>query len=114
MNYHESNEQKTFIEWCRWNKYPYDRIYAVENERKANPQQGARRKAMGIKAGVPDLFLPIARQGYHALYIEMKSSKGRLTELQRKFIEEVTAEGYKAVCCYSADEAIKAITEYCK
>jgi len=114
MNYPESEEQKTVIEWCRWNKYPFDRIYAIENERKANPQQSSRRKAMGVRSGVSDLFLPIARQGHHGLYIEMKSKKGTVSKSQEQFIKEVLSEGYIACVCYSADDAIRVLQDYCK
>lgn len=113
MTYPESQEQMTVIEWCRWNGYPYNLVYAVENERKATPQQAARRKAMGVRSGVSDLFLPVSRHGYHGMYVEMKAKEGKVSEAQRQFIDEVTREGYLAHVCYGADEAIEALIKYC-
>lgn len=112
--YNESAEQIAFVQWCRLKGYPYDRIYAVENEGKKSPQAGSRAKQMGKRAGVSDLFLPVARSWYHGMYIEMKSDKGKVSDAQQQFIDEVRAEGYAAFVCYGRDEAIKAITEYCK
>lgn len=113
MNYPEADHQMAVIEWCKWSKYPYDRIYAIENERKATPQQSARRKAMGVRSGVSDLCLPVARNGYHGAYIEMKSAKGIVSDNQQQFIDEVQQEGYFACACYNADEAIEVLKNYC-
>lgn len=109
----EADAQKTVIEWCRWNKYPYDRIFAIENERKTTPQQGARRKAMGVREGVSDLFLPVACGKYHGLFIEMKSKKGKISAPQQAFIDDVISDGYAAKVCYSSDEAINVLINYC-
>lgn len=38
----------------------------------------------GLKAGIPDLCLPVARRGYHALYIEMKRTAGGRLSVSRK------------------------------
>jgi hypothetical protein len=34
---------------------------------------GANMKAEGVKTGVSDTFLPVARHGYHGFYLEMKA-----------------------------------------
>lgn len=112
--YPETEIQIAVIEWCRAKGYPFNRIYAIENERSCTPQQAARRKAMGIKSGVSDLFLPIARNGFYSLYIELKSPKGKLSQPQKDFIQESLQEGYFATVCFSVDEAIKVLTDYCK
>ena len=57
-------------------------LYHIPNERKCTPQQGARLKRMGVKSGVPDLHLPVARGAYHGLYLEMKTEKGRVSANQ--------------------------------
>lgn len=112
--YTESAEQIAFIQWCRAKGYPYNRIYAVENEGKKSLQAGARAKQMGKRAGVCDLFLPVASGGYHGLYIEMKAKGGRLSDTQKSFIGDVKEEGYCVFVCYGSDEAISAISQYCK
>ena len=37
-------------------------------------------KQQGVKKGVPDLHLPVARGSYHSLYIEMKAETGRTSQ----------------------------------
>lgn len=56
--------------------------------------QGAKMQAAGQKKGIPDLCLPVPRQGYAALYIEMKKPKsGKLSPDQRRRIKELTSYG---------------------
>ena len=49
----------------------------MPNGGKRNPAEAARFKAMGVKAGVPDLCLPVPMNGYAGLYIEMKYSNNK-------------------------------------
>ena len=63
-------------------------------------------------SGVPDLFLPVPMGGYHGLFIEMKSEKGRFSTNQTWFLSKVELLGYKIAVCYSANEAIKTIENY--
>lgn len=51
------------------------------------PEWGSRNKAeavklkqMGVKAGIPDLCLPVPMGMYNGLYIEMKYDTGRLED----------------------------------
>lgn len=67
---------------------------------------------MGTKAGFPDLFLCIARGGYHGLFIELKTVKGKPTALQQTWLNRLNKQGYKAVVCYGFDEAKEAIKGY--
>jgi hypothetical protein len=71
-------------------------------------------KAEGAKKGVLDLFLPVARNGYHGLYIEMKRAdgKGRMTPEQKEFSEDQTNAGYLCVLCNGSDEAMAEIKTY--
>jgi hypothetical protein len=74
--------------------------------------QAARLKAEGLRPGVPDLCLPVARGGYHALYLEMKAGKNKPSKEQAAFLEALAAEGNLARVCYSAEEAIGVIEAY--
>jgi hypothetical protein len=70
-------------------------------------------KAEGLKGGVPDICLPVARGGHHGLYIELKRIKNsRVTEEQLKWLENLAGQGYVAAVCRGADEAIDLITRY--
>ena len=70
-------------------------------------------KASGVRPGVPDICLPCARGGYHALYIELKRRKnGQVRPTQREMILRLEALGNAAVVCRGADEAIRTIEWY--
>jgi len=112
----EHEEQKAVIEWVLWNqnKYPELRLlFAVPNGGHRNKIVAAKLKAEGVKPGVPDLILPVARCEYHGLAIEMKRRKGwSLSNDQEWWIHSLNEQKYKAIICKGADEAIKALTEY--
>jgi hypothetical protein len=74
--------------------------------------QAVKLKAEGLRAGVPDLCLPVARRGFHALFVEMKVGSNTPSPEQIKFIDALSDGGYCALVCWGSDEAIAAISEY--
>jgi len=124
----ETDQQKAVIAWAndaaKYQPKKYwmlDFLFAVPNEGKHKIQYRMHQKAMGLKAGVPDLVLPYPKKKiinispeYHALFIEMKSrdTKGSVSKHQKKWIAYLSEQGYKVEVCWSADEAIKAIETY--
>ena len=73
----------------------------------------ARLKKEGFRKGASDLFLPVAKKGFHGMWIEMKRARGGAVSADQKdFINDMTEAGYYAVVCRGAEEAIKAITNY--
>lgn len=71
--------------------------------------------AEGLKAGVPDLFLPVARGGYHGMFIEMKAVGGKKPrETQEMWIGALRRQGYHVVVAYGWEEASKKLMEYIK
>lgn len=85
---HEGNEQEALFDWA------------------------ANLRRQGVKSGVPDLCLPVARGGYHGLYIEMKYGKNKTSENQNKWLEALRAQNYAAAVCYGWQEAQQVITNY--
>lgn len=75
-------------------------------------RQGAFLRAEGLKAGVPDLFLPVARGRFHGLFVEMKRPGNKPSDEQNKWMGDLSAEGYACVVCYSDDEAYSTILAY--
>lgn len=111
----EDTEQMGVIEWANWNtgRFPeLQLLFHVPNGGKRNAAEAARFKAMGVKAGVPDLCLPVPRNGFAGLYIEMKYGKNRTTKEQEKWIMALRQQGYKAVVCYGGIAATKEIESY--
>jgi hypothetical protein len=93
--------------------YPYCKLYAIANAGAGGQKgQGGKLKAEGVRKGVPDLKLPVARGGYFGLYIEMKVGDNKPTREQWEWIEDLRTEGYKVVVCWGCEEALVAITEY--
>jgi len=58
--------------------------------------------------------LPVARKGYHGLYIEVKAIDDRIRPSQQEWIDKLAAQGYKAVVCFGAEDAIEVIADYIK
>ena len=88
-------------------------LYAIPNGGKRAIATAKRMKATGTKAGIPDICLPVARGGYHGLYVELKRVRGGMvSDNQRSWIQALTKQGYKAVVCRGSEEAIRMISEY--
>lgn len=71
-------------------------------------------KRQGVKAGVPDLHLPVPKGQYASLYIEMKYGDGRLQKEQKDFLKQAADYGNFVAVCYSQEIALKVIEEYVK
>jgi hypothetical protein len=69
-------------------------------------------KAEGVRPGVPDLCLPVARGVYHGLYIEMKTSIGSVRGQQKPWHEFLKQQGYYMAVAYGADIAKQILTTY--
>ena len=65
-------------------KYTYKKVYALS--RNQGDKEGFEKlylKKEGVKAGVPDIVLPVLRCTYHGLYIELKVGRNK-TSLKQK------------------------------
>ena len=69
-------------------------------------------KAEGVLAGVADLFLMVGNEGYHGLFIEMKTKEGRQADTQKIFEFQCEASGYKYAICRSVEEFKETIEDY--
>lgn len=114
----ESVEQQNLFRWAavsaaaRWPK-EMRMLYHVPNEGKRSRANGARLKAEGLRAGVPDINLDVARGEYHGLRIEMKRRRGgRVSPEQAAWLEALREQGYAAVVAYGWEEAADAIEKY--
>lgn len=106
----EHNEQVLVVRYCDLNKIP---IFAIPNGSNKSKKARGEFKAEGLRAGVPDLFIPIASKKYHGLFIEMKRIQGSVTSKEQvAWIALLNKQGYKAVICKGAAVAIDEIKEY--
>jgi hypothetical protein len=97
----EHDEQRMLVIWSemRVKSIPALKLlYAVPNGGFRNKATAGKMRAEGLRPGVPDLCLPVARGTSHGLYIELKRTKGgRVSPDQREWIEALRAEGYSVV-----------------
>ncbi|MFJ5346675.1 MULTISPECIES: VRR-NUC domain-containing protein [Pectobacterium] len=82
----ELEEQAALIEWADKTVINGikigDYLLHIPNEGKRGPKAARDAKRLGIKKGVPDLFLALPRGGYAGLWIEMKAKGGKLSAQQ--------------------------------
>ena len=112
---HEANEQEALFDWARLmrGKYPeLDLLYHIPNGGSRNRLEAANLKHQGVKAGVPDLCLPVARGRYHGLYIEMKYGKNKTSEEQNKWLDALAWQGHAVAVCYGWEKAQQLIVKY--
>ncbi len=124
--YVEHREQVAFMRLASLRRYlgvPLSSyIFSVPNAGTTGGRRamlaGVRRKAEGVKSGVPDLECVIAIPPHHGLHIELKKPRkdgGRdsdVSEAQKEWILRLEACGRKCVVAFGADEAWRALCEY--
>lgn len=113
MRHIEESIQMQCVQWMQW-QYPDIAmlLHHSPNGGKRNAREGARFKAMGTRAGFPDLALYIANSHYHALFIELKTDKGRQTDTQKQWQERLTSQGYQYSVCRNFEQFVNIITDY--
>lgn len=105
----EAQEQSAVVEYCDVKGIP---VYHIPNGGRRDKREAANLKRQGVKPGVPDLCVPVARGPYHSLYIEMKAAGGKPTEAQVEWLCRLRGEGMCAYVCYGAENAIALIDRY--
>lgn len=111
----EAQEQKFLFQWAMLAEREYPDIqllHHIPNGGKRNAREAASLKKQGVKAGVPDLCLPVARDGYHGLYIELKVGRNKTSENQNKWLEMLMKQKYRVAVCYGWREAADIIEDY--
>ncbi len=111
----EHAHQCALMCWCALNfkTWPLLKLlFAIPNGGERNPIVASRLKAEGVKSGVPDLFLPVARHGYHGLFVEMKKPKGTIGHNQPAWEEALKTQGYAHLYAYGWEQAAAAIQWY--
>lgn len=92
-----------------------DLIYHVPNGGHRVKAVAAKLKAQGVKAGIPDLVLPMARGGWFGLYIEFKANPpfdAPVSPSQDAYLQKLHREGYLAVVCRGSIDAVQTIRNY--
>jgi hypothetical protein len=117
MKHEESKIQQRCVEWFRYS-FPRTVIASFPNGVYigGTPVQRAKRwnilKAEGAMPGIPDLMICMPCMKYHALFIEMKTEKGKLSENQKIVHAMLINEGYAVKVCRSFEEFTITIKKY--
>lgn len=103
-------EDRLHISCVRYFAYAHPELALLlhhsPNGGKRNAREAARFKAMGTRAGFPDLALLVPRGNYHGAFFELKAPKGVLSAHQKAYIEALREQGYYVAIIRSIDDFI--------
>lgn len=109
----ESSQQSALFCWAAQSGIPeLKRMFHVPNGGSRHIAEAAKLKAMGVKAGVPDIFLPVITARFNGLWIELKNAKGVVSKEQQEWLEYLASQCYATRVCFEWKEAKQAILEY--
>ena len=111
----EAEHQAALFQWAKLMEGVHpelSRMFHVPNGGKRDRVTAAKLKAEGVKAGVPDIVLPVPRGSYHGLWIELKVDNGKPSKEQREWLDYLNASGYCALLCYGWQTAREEIELY--
>lgn len=123
MRHVEHEHQKALIAWAHRVRLPPAAdveegatvafyLLAIPNGGQRNPREAARLKAEGVKPGVSDLLLPLRRDGFHGLWLELKAPGNTPTKLQHEWLRRMARAGYRAEWRDSWTDAAAVIADY--
>lgn len=115
----ESAEQCAYFAWVDLQKHSVPAlrlVFHVPNGGSRHKIEAVNLKRQGVRAGVPDIILPVPRQFHTGLAIEFKrKGEGRekaLTDKQVEWRDGLIAEGWQYHCLDDAGDAITATRNY--
>lgn len=111
----EDAEQSRLFGWAlenieRWPELAF--LFHIPNGGYRDKRTASKMIAIGVKRGVPDVNLAIARNGFHGLWIELKVGRNKTTIEQQAWLSALNDEGYCARVAYGFEEAKEIILAY--
>ena len=114
----ESVEQQCLFRWAAISAAAHPELrlmFHIPNGGSRSRAEAGRFKAEGVKAGVPDICLPVPRGGYHGLFIELKRTQGGVVSPEQgEWMAELARQGYRVCLCRGWEKAMRAIERYLK
>lgn len=111
----EHAEQAALFSWAGFAQGRYPELalmFAIPNGGHRHKAVAVRKKAEGVKPGVPDICLPVPRGPWHGLYIELKTETGSVSREQRRWLAMLSRLGYRAKVCRGWQQAQAVIEDY--
>ena len=113
----EGEEQAELIRQFRA-RYPAigDLLIHIPNGgSRKNAFEGWRMKQQGVRAGVSDLFLPVARGRYFGLWLEFKAAPPNnavVSNSQQVWVDLMREQSYQAEICLGVAAALEVLDAY--
>lgn len=117
----EDGHQLAIFQWIALNVHDYPELkwlHHSPNGGSRHKGEAAKLKAMGVRPGFPDLFLPLCRKNHAGLFIELKrpesvgKKKGTNQGNQDEWREYLNSNHYLAVVCYGWQDAVRTLKGY--
>ncbi len=112
----EEDEQAMLFRWAECQSCVYPELalmFHVPNGGLRSFKTAVTLKRTGLKAGVPDICLPVPRGNFHGMYIEMKRKKGgRVSEEQTEWLDALSKQGYYCIVAKGWEIAREKIKAY--
>lgn len=109
--------QQKFFEWIEWVgiKHTPELKYCfhIPNGEKRHISVGVKLKKMGVKKGVPDVFIPLARHDFNGLFIEFKKDESsKLSPHQKEYFEYLETQNFLCAVAQNGEHAIDILKRY--
>jgi hypothetical protein len=94
----EEDDHRALIAWV--DLYAHAReprlawLYHIPNGGARSKSTAGRLKAMGTRAGVPDLHLAVACRGYHGMWLELKTPGQHPSPSQQHWLDGLASQGF--------------------
>lgn len=111
----EAGHQTALFAWAALEaqRYPELRLmFAIPNGGYRTKATAGSLKAQGVKAGVPDIFLPVRRGRWNGLFIELKKEGGKPSADQMVWINELNEQGFGTAVVVGWQAAAEMILNY--
>lgn len=113
---HERQEQIALFAWAEAMTTQYPELallFSITNSGLHHIHYAVLLNRLGRKKGVPDLCLPVARGGFHGLYVELKPLvPSTVKKEQKAWLKALEMQGYYAVVAKGWVKASELILEY--
>jgi len=109
----EFDLQKGCVKWLAM-QHPKVLFWANTIESKSSAITGAKHKAMGQKAGVPDLLIAEPNGVYCGLFIEFKSPTGVVRKEQKAILDALAERQYATHVVRSFEQFMETVNTYLK
>lgn len=116
----ESQEQRALVKWLSLHPLLHRFYCKNTNEGKRTKIQGYNLKLLGLRPGLPDLFIYYPTKTYHGLWLDTKRAKKYTPSemkqaswvAQLEFFDIVKSVGYEAKFCYGWEDGKQIIEHY--